>query len=213
MSDFTPEIVNDELAQLITQLAAEREVRTVLEVGSGDGMGSTQALLAGLRNKLDWKMACLETRGERFAQLFRNVPKTVSCLQASSVPVTKWMRVEQVRKFNSDHLTMLNKYPIAEILKWREGEVEAAKDLPQEGIATIKREFGVEAFDLVVLDGCPFCGEADLDAVYGSRIIVLDDTNDIKNYTAFDRLAMDRTYQFEAGNVDLRNGYAVFRKL
>jgi hypothetical protein len=65
----------------------------------------------------------------------------------------------------------------------------------------------------VVLDGCPFCGEADLDAVYGSRIIVLDDTNDIKNYTAFDRLAMDRTYQFEAGNVDLRNGYAVFRKL
>jgi hypothetical protein len=215
--DMNPEITNDSLSAMLTTLAARDDVKTVLEVGSGDGSGSTQALLSGLKGKVDCRLACLETRHERFESLKSKVlslesrPKTFDARLSTSVPVSTWLTVPQIRDFYESHITALNRYTIEEVLAWLAGEIVHARDLPQHGIESIKSEWGVKEFDLVLLDGCPFCGVRDLTEVWGSKIIVLDDVLDIKNFENFaDLNRINGEYQLDYVDMDCRNGWAVF---
>jgi hypothetical protein len=214
---MNPEITNDSLSAMLTTLAARDDVKTVLEVGSGDGSGSTQALIAGLKSKPDARLACLETRSERFESLKSKVlslesrPKTFDARLSTSVPVSTWMTADQIVDFYQSHITALNRYTIEEVIDWLHGEIMHSRDLPQHGIESIKEEWGVKEFDLVLLDGCPFCGVRDLTEVWGSKIIVLDDVNCIKGYENFHDLQRPSgPYQLDYVDMDCRNGWAVF---
>lgn len=210
---MTPEIINDPLSHWLTRLASEPDVRTICEIGSGDGSGSTQALLRGMNKLESCKLACLETRRERFDLLSTVLVKHPGnlALRNSSTPVIAWMSKADVAEFYQSTLTMLNRQMIEEVLNWLDEEVSAARDLPQNGIQAVKTLWQIGNFDLVLLDGCPFSGEADLEAVYGSRILVLDDTNCVKNWANYNRLVDDGRYKLVAEDQSLRNGYAIFR--
>ena len=198
---------------MLTTLAARDDVKTMLEVGSGDGSGSTQALIAGLKSKVDARLGCLETRPERFRFLFECLIKcqiSYTARRESSVPVKNWMTAIQVMDFYESHLTALNRFTIEEVMAWLSGEIVHARDLSQHGIESIKTEWGVKEFDLVLLDGCPFCGVEDLKAVIGSKIIVLDDIWCVKNYDNFRDLQLDPKYQLDYIDMYCRNGWAVF---
>jgi hypothetical protein len=212
---MTPEIINDSLSSMLTQLAARDDVKTLLEVGSGDGSGSTQALISGLKSKADARIGCLETRLDRMNSLSENVSNRgvkVVCLHSSSVPVSRWMTEIQVRDFYQSHLTALNQFTIEEVIDWRHVEIMQALDLVQNGIEWLKSGWEIQEFDLVLLDGCPFCGVEDLKAVIGSKIIVLDDVNCIKNYENFRDLRLYAKPEYELVHLDMqcRNGWAVF---
>ncbi|MBW2169777.1 MAG: tetratricopeptide repeat protein, partial [Deltaproteobacteria bacterium] len=65
----------------------------------------------------------------------------------------------------------------------------------------------------VLIDGSEFTGKAELDEVYGAKIIMLDDINGYKNYHNYQRLVADKTYELIAENWQVRNGYAAFRRI
>jgi len=212
-----PEIKNDEFYYLIQKLAKEEEIKTVLEIGSSAGDGSTEALVSGLReNPNKPTLFCIEISRFRFAKLqerYANHP-FVKCYNVSSISLDKFPSEDEVIQFYKSTKTALNKYPLDTVLGWLRRDIEYLKNsgVPDNGIKRIKKENNITNFDMVLIDGSAFTGTAELDEIYGANFILLDDINSIKNYENYKRLSNDPLYSLVAENWALRNGYAIFRK-
>jgi len=211
-----PEIKNDEFYFLIQKLAREEKIANVLEIGSSSGGGSTEAFVKGLQdNPNKPSLFCMEISRARFQALHDTYKHLgfVKCYNASSVPLDKFPTEQDVAAFYSGIGTALNNYPLEMVLGWlhKDKEYVGGSGVPSDGIQKIKRENGIETFDLVLIDGSEFTGTAELEEVYGARIIILDDVNAYKNYFNYRRLKFDGNYVLVAENWTLRNGFAIFR--
>ena len=73
---FQPEITKgDPLYELIVQLVVEYKPKSILEIGSGNGLGSTQAFIEGVevsKTTDTCKIFCIEAHPERFIELKKN---------------------------------------------------------------------------------------------------------------------------------------------
>ncbi|WP_017305265.1 FkbM family methyltransferase [Spirulina subsalsa] len=212
-----PEIKHDEFYDLIVQLAQNEPLQTVLEIGSSSGGGSTEAFVRGLANNPHHpRLFCLEISKPRFQQLkttYQNSP-FVHCYNLSSVHLNQFPTPNEVEEFYTQYRTGLNAYPLPTVLNWLQQDLDYVQQWggTENGIEYIKREQQLEQFDLVLIDGSEFAGEAELQAVYGSTFILLDDINTYKNYKNYYRLAKDWQYELIAENRQIRNGYAIFKR-
>jgi hypothetical protein len=212
---MTPEIVNDELSDLITALIVGHKPLVSVEIGSGGGMGSTQAFLKGLAGQTG-RLFCIEARRERFESLSAVVAKHpgVTPIHGSSVRVADYMSVEEVTDFyRGEGIANLTRYPLELVLSWREQEISYTVEnaIRQNVLRELRDREGVP--DLVLVDGSPFTGEAELELIYGAKVIILDDTIDIKNWTGHQALLRDKGYRLIQENKHLRNGYAAFERV
>ncbi len=212
-----PEIVDDEFHRLIGEIARKHDLKHVLEIGSSAGGGSTKAFVQALRaNPHRPSLYCMEVSKARFDVLSRRYRDEtfVRCFNVSSVPVRAFSSEAEVTAFYNTTPTTLNKYPLEQVLGWLRQDIEYVRDaaVPEDGIASMKLELGIDAFDMVLIDGSEFTGAAELDRVYGSTYILLDDTNAFKCYHARERLLADPDYELIADNQRLRNGYSAFRR-
>ena len=213
-----PEIKNDEFYEIIQKLAKEEDIRTVLEIGSSAGEGSTEAFVTGLRQNPNHPILfCMEISKPRFAALQQRYANNffVKAYNVSSVSLQQFPNEQQVQEFYKTIPTILNNYPIEEIIRWLRQDIEYVKNsgVPSDGIFRIKRENEIDVFDLVLIDGSEFTGESELKQVYGAKIIALDDTNCYKNYKNRQTLLADPTYEIIADNQTVRNGYSIFKRL
>jgi hypothetical protein len=214
---IAPEILDDEFHAIIRWLCEHEHLKNVLEIGSSAGAGSTSALVKGLaRNRHAPKLFCMELSAARFKKLSATYANRafVNCYNVSSVPVECFATEQLVASFYNSHHTNLDQHELDQVLGWRREGIEyvLASAVPQNGIARIKRENHIDAFDLVIIDGSEFTGDAELDAVYGAKIICLDDTNSFKCYGARQRLLDDPAYETVADDQVLRNGFSVFHR-
>ena len=212
------EISGDELAEQIARVAREPDVRTMLEIGSASGDGSTRAFVSGIERRPDGRMLfCLEAVKERFAELRARYADRpfVRAYNASSVPPERFAREEEVRGFYRVTPTKLNSFSLEQVLGWRAGDLAylASAGIPLDGIELVKREHGIDDFDAVLIDGSEFTARAELDLVYGARYVLLDDINSFKNHYNCQRLLADPGYSLVVGNPRLRFGYAVFERV
>lgn len=176
---------NDELFKAIRELASEGEIRTALVIGGTPGKYNTEAFLAGL----------LENRNE----------PSIFCINASSP------RLFGRPKKISNHPRV----------KWYESARQSPRDFSDELARTVERiraENRIESFDLLLIDGCGLNRELAIDnalgeQLHGARVLILDDLNGYLNYKIYDALIRDPSYFLSAHNPELRNGYAIFKKL
>ena len=77
----------------------------------------------------------------------------------------------------------------------------------------IKKENKIDYFDIVLLDGCEFTGEAELKKIYGARYIFLDDIMAFKNWHNYRSLLNDKNYVLVDEDKGLRHGWALFKKV
>ncbi len=211
-----PEIKDDEFYNEIVDLAKKKEVRTVLEIGSSSGGGSTEAFVKGLRqNPGSPKMFCMEISKNRFAELKRRyeTDKFVQCYNVSSVAIKDFPSEDDVKRFYSTTKTSLNLYPIEQVLGWLQQDIDyvSASCVPDDGIQIIREENNLQNFDLVLIDGSEFTGSAELKKAYGAKYILLDDINAYKNYESYQQLLKDPNYVLIKENWKVRNGYAIFK--
>ena len=211
------EIADDELADRLMRLARDPGVRTILEVGSSSGEGSTAAFVRGAEaNPSPPTIFCLETVADRFASLRARYAGRpfVRPYNVSSVPPEGFASEAEVRGFHRLLPSKLNTFPLEQVLGWRAGDLDYVKNagIPLDGIELVRRENAVERFDVVLIDGSEFTGRAELDLVYGATYVVLDDINSFKNHFNCQRLLGDPAYALVAGNARLRFGYAVFER-
>lgn len=212
-----PEIIDDELYEVIRSLAAAADIRTVLEIGSSNGAGSTRAFVDGLhRNPKRPQLFCLEVSRPRFKELIERYADDpqVKCYNLTSVQLSRFPTEAEVVSFYRARPSQLNRVPLREVLRWLRQDLWYVGRLgaTQDGIEMIKKENGVEAFGMVLIDGSEFSGPAELDEVYGADYILLDDIGTFKNLGNFERLLADPAYRLRACNKELRNGYAVFER-
>lgn len=210
-----PEIKNDEFYRTIQLIAKEEDIKTVLEIGSSSGSGSTEAFVNGLiDNPNQPQMFCMEISQSRFNALrkrYENYP-FVHCYNVSSIPLESFPTEDEIRKFYQTNQTNLNLYPLNQVLDWWRQDIEYLKKsgVDCQGIKKIKEENNVDIFDVVLIDGSEFTGKAELEEIYGAKFILLDDINTFKNYENYNRLLSDSKYVLIRHNKKLRNGYAIF---
>ncbi|MBH8556283.1 FkbM family methyltransferase [Nostocaceae cyanobacterium CENA357] len=212
-----PEIKNDEFYAAIQRIAREEDIKTVLEIGSSSGEGSTEAFVTGLReNPNKPTLFCMEVSITRFAELKKRYENEsfVKPYNVSSVPVGSFPDKKQVVDFYNYTQNNLKFYPIETVIGWLRQDVEYIRQsgVFDNGIQKIKQENNIDFFDLVLIDGSEFTGSAELDEVYGAKFICLDDITTFKNYNNHQKLLADPNYVLLEQNNAIRNGYSIFHK-
>lgn len=217
---ISPEIKNDALYEAIQIITEKEPIKTVLEIGSSSGGGSTEAFVKGMqRNPHKPTLYCMEISKVRFEELQKTYQNEgfVKCYNVSSVALEKYATENEVRDFYYRYNSGLNYYPLETVLGWLKQDNEylenSANGKSVNGIQQIKTENGIDTFDVVLIDGSEFTGAAELDEVYGATFILLDDINTFKNYHNHRILLEDNQYQLLEANLNLRNGYSIFKKL
>jgi predicted O-linked N-acetylglucosamine transferase (SPINDLY family)/predicted O-methyltransferase YrrM len=213
---ISPEIKHDEFYTAIQRIAREEDIKTVLEIGSSSGEGSTEAFVTGLReNPNKPTLFCMEVSITRFTELKKRYENEsfVKPYNVSSVPVGSFPDEKQVVDFYHHTQNNLKFYPIEIVIGWLRQDIEYIRQsgVFDNGIQQIKQENNIDVFDLVLIDGSEFTGNAELDEVYGAKYILLDDINTFKNYKNFNELLTDANYVLIAYNQGIRNGYAIFK--
>jgi len=214
---IAPEIANDEFAFLLTKLVAQEELNSVLEIGASSGAGSTEAIYQGvLQSRRRINVYSMEVSAPRFEALQKRYAREprMHRFHVSSVQVSAFPTEQEIETFYHTHQTNLNQYPLPLVLGWLKQDIDYIREssVPENGIELIKEKTGVKLFDLVLIDGSEFTGQAELKEVYGAKFIVLDDILTYKNFQNHRQLQNDPGYVLLAENVDVRNGYSVFRR-
>lgn len=215
---IAPEIRDDALAAAIRRVAALPEVRTMLEVGSSTGEGSTDAFVAGAMENPAGppQLHCLELSRGRFARLQQRHGNRdfVHCHRTSSIRLDRFAGVEEITDFCAGFKPWLRRRSKARYMEWLEEDRRYAKEsgVDTDGIRDVAERFAIDPFDAVLIDGSEFTGGAVLDDVYGATWILLDDVRAMKNYGTYVRLRKDPAYRMTERSWWLRNGFAVFRK-
>lgn len=214
---ISPEIKNDVFYWAIYKLAKNEPLKTILEIGSSNGEGSTEAFALGIiQNPHNPILYCMEISRIRFAALQRRYAQLpcVKCYNISSVPLSSFPSEQEISSFFITTPTNLNQYGLQTVLGWLDQDIEYLKNatVPQNGIEIIKRENNIEHFDMVLIDGSEFTGKAEFALIYGARFILLDDISAFKNHENYVRLCNDPNYELIEEDKTLRNGYAIFRK-
>jgi hypothetical protein len=215
---IAPEIRDDRLAEAIRRVAARPEVRTILEVGSSSGEGSTDAFVAGaLENPAGPPtLHCVELSRERFALLEarHGARDFVHCHRVSSVRLERFATHEDIDRFCSGFKPWLRRRSRKTYRRWLEEDREyvRASGAGTDGVRDIADHYGIDRFDAALIDGSEFTGAALLDDLHGARWLILDDVRAMKNHGNYVRLRRDPAYELVDRSWMLRNGYAVFRR-
>jgi hypothetical protein len=211
---ISPEIINDELSLILEKLAYRPDIKTILEIGSSSGEGSTAALYRGCCNK-DTKLFCMEVSDVRFDKLMENYPNGfIDGFNMASIFPFEFPSEEEITVFYNTVKTNLNNFPLKEVLRWLKQDLDYIEDniVSCGGIEYIQAVYHTKTFDLVLIDGSEFTGKKELEKIKGSKCIVLDDINSFKNYYSYQDLSNDIDYRLIKENWKLRNGFAIFER-
>jgi hypothetical protein len=131
------------------------------------------------------------------------------------VPLERFPAPAEVERFFREMPDRLNPYDLETVLGWLQQDVDYLRDheLSSPGIAQVKAQNDIAAFDAVLIDGSEFSGQAELDEVYGARFLLLDDTETFKNFENSRRLAADPAYRLVRADPTTRNGFAVYERV
>lgn len=206
----------DAFADMLTELIERFKPRTILDIGSSDGTGSTSVIIDAIRD-YGADLYCIEMEKDRVEKLVENTAHYpfVHCYHAASVPVTGMVEYNYIWQFKRQHprFPWWKMMTRKEIDTWYYNSIRDIQAIAiPNGIEHIKKQNHIEHFDMVLIDGSPFTGMAELTAVYGADIIFMDDTFDLKSYDASERLKRDPMYETYHINNNYRNGFAVFKK-
>lgn len=215
---ISPEIKGDSFYKAIYRIASSEPISTILEIGSSSGEGSTDAFVKGLKqNPHNPRLFCVELSKPRFLALqdhYKDNPKVICC-NVSSVPLDAFPSEEEVLEFIDTVDTSLHCFSRNEVIRWLRQDIEYVQqsDVPRDGINWIRSEYKVDTFDVVLIDGSEFTGQAEFFLTYGAKWILLDDIRAFKNYNNYTFLLQDPAYELVEKDLSLRNGYAIFKKL
>lgn len=206
----------DALATLIASLAARTDIRHVLAVGATNS-AQLEVLIEQLgENPAHPQLHCMESAHTPYtAMQQRHGQKDfVHCHYASTVPLEAFPSATDVSQFYATTSGKLRDYPLANVLDWlRQDRAEMeATSLEPNGIQTLQGKLGLDQFDMVLIDGREFTGFAELQQLYGCKIILLACTQTFKNHRSLQQLLQDPIYQLVFADAEVSNGFAVFVK-
>lgn len=208
-----PAEIPQELFYAIQRVLYQDEIATILDVGAGEGAGSTRAVATTLDGRKR-SIFCVEPDAGKCALIRQRYGERVQVYCGSSVALDQYMSESELTSFYREQASILNYYPLDTVFRWRRDELAKLKasGVAVSRIEEIRRIHGIAVFDMAILDGSMFAGRADMEAVYGARYLVINHVRSVKNCTNMLRLYADPGYEMVELNHKTGCGYAVFRR-
>lgn len=199
-----PEIMlNDAFGRAIHDTIRSCNVRTVIEIGSWDGLGSTTVLMHALQPLPAKHLVCVEPNPDRHASLQKVVAGkpwiTTVCRRSVARDAMT------CKTFEAAWTSPYNRLPYTEevVRKWWNEQCDGAGYL--ETLTT-------EEFDAALIDGCEFAGYDDFRLLRDRvRVLMLDDVFfALKCSQANDELRRDPEWECIWSSAFVRNGAAIW---
>ena len=187
-----------ELGAWITMLSSLRDVRTIVDVGTWSGAGSTLRVAKGVQKKLPEDRRGTKVLGFEIDEVM--VAKAKRTLKRFDFVQVVYGSLVNSEKLDRDFLTSAES-------SWLKADLEKMARAP------IVIERVPEFVDLLILDGGEFSSQAEFFALR-ERIkgwVVLDDIRTRKNKKVFGLLFKDDSFSL-VWATDERNGAAIFRR-
>lgn len=207
--------LNEPFGKIIRDVIRERGYKINLEIGSGDGTGSTQCFIDGMNGR-ECMLQCLEIDPARYEQLCAN-PKMhywVSPYRMSSIPDSKLIPRSFDEIWDSPHNNHRfgrQEYSREVVKKWYDECLTLPKS-DSEGFLT--SSLCLKAYDAVLIDGNEFTGYSEFVLLKDkTKCFFLDDVfHAYKCAQIYNELIDDPKWELLHQDREVRNGFAVFAR-
>ena len=185
-------------------------IETVLEVGSFDGLGSTQVLIAALRHAAAPRLTCLEADPMRYRELVLNTIRHpwVECVCQSSISMDSLTPLNFDRDVWDSPFNLL-RYPREVVRGWWDETLRHLLGVESGYLETHHAEY-----DAALIDGNEFTGYDDYRLVKDRvRCLMLDDVfHAYKGARAHRELSDDPAWRLVWCDSGVRNGAAIWMR-
>jgi hypothetical protein len=190
--------LDSEFGKLLYTLSRQPDIKTIVEIGTWNGCGSTKCIASGIIDSGEEKtFVSLETNNEMFLQAQQN-------LTDAEKTVTKLIR-GRITEFYD--LVWLKDFTLGtEQQRWLWEDIAWYKDCP------FVLDQIPEQIDLLLLDGGEFTTVPEFKALKNRyKFVALDDTRALKTKSIHEYLLQKTDHELVASG-DERNGFSIFRK-
>jgi hypothetical protein len=199
----------------VEKIIKDKQLKKIIEIGSGHGDGSTQYLLRGLDNvnSENKKLYCIEAKQPQFNNLVSNTSgrSYVTCYHGSSLSNKNCL----VQDFDTDiwdtpynMILKTNSYPYDLVKQWFEEEIVIIRKASAGVLDTVLPN---EFFDMVIIDGSEFLGYSEYCLIKNRcKYLVLDDVHKCyKNYQVYTEIKENGLWNVIYDNPEDRNGTVI----
>lgn len=198
----------DSFGQAIFATVRSLNIQSVLEIGSFDGLGSTQVFIDALRYAAAPRMTCLEANMNRHRELVLNTVRHpwVECACQSSISMDSLTPRDFDRDVWDSPFNLL-RYPREVVRGWWDETMRHLLDVEAGYLETNR-----ETYDAALIDGNEFTGYDDYRLVKDRvRCLMLDDVfHAYKCSRAHRELGDDPAWQLLWADESVRNGAAIW---
>lgn len=198
--------IHDDAGRNILQLLqreSEKEIHTIVEIGTWNGLGSTSCILFGILGKKVkfWSLECnREKHLAALENLSEHLEENIHLLWGSIVDISGITCEKYLSHFpNLESSSVLK--------KWFDIDVENCKECPN-CLSELP-----EKIDFLLLDGGEFTTLYEFQRLFDrcSRYIALDDTM-VDKCREVHRILSENSEWSEIVSVKARNGFSIFKK-
>ena len=191
-----------EVSRQISAMSAREDVHVIVEIGTWNGMGSTQCVLQGLKNKTDYLFKSYECNKERSLESIENNQGNpdlgskfiiISGKLVDEKEMTDW--------FDVNSLSVGQK-------QWLQKDIEWMSEVPNV-LDTVP-----EKIDLLILDGGEFSTYKEWMLLKDrTRYVVMDDTTQLKTKRIRQEMIDGKEWNILVDCLTERNGFLVAERL
>lgn len=195
---------DDALGKKIVELASLPEVRTIVEIGTWNGLGSTRCVLEGVKNKTDYNFLSFECSSEMFLQAVANNKDFIN--KNFNIVLGKLVNEDNIDKwFGSEE--MLPEHPQELVKGWLDHDKKCMSLIPN-------YFFAVPSYiDLLILDGGEFSTYLEWQLLKDrANYVVLDDTRSLKCSKIRQEVQLSNLYTILEDNLHSRHGFMIIKK-
>ena len=199
--EFTGQITIDQsLGKDIYELTKLKEVKTIVDVGTFNGLGSTLCIIVGMNeNQKLWSI-------ELYPNMYQLALENLSKVLKPNIKILNGRIIEYDEVFWFDHSTI-------DLMGDKHAKLWYHKDL--EHLKNSKNVIDElpNIIDLLILDGGEYTTYPEyLKLKDRSNIIVLDDVNILKCKQIRNELLNNSDFTLTHDNAKQRNGYSIFKR-
>lgn len=212
-NDLWADGAGDDLWVFLTRLMEREGPALAAYVGAASGLETLAELrraMSGLEGRaaLHWIDADLERPAPAF--MHDGVSTPVVRHRGLAASLDALPSIDNI----AQHYGVQGRRDLADLLDRFAAETQALRGRAAETdlLGKVKSAYGVEAFDLVVLDGSPYTAAAELDGAIGARWIVVAGLDDYGGAEARRRLIANTEYDFIYDQAGQDRRFAVFRR-
>jgi hypothetical protein len=196
------------LGEIIYNICLQKDVKTIVEIGTWNGMGSTKCIYDAVSVKNDKYMVYTLECNEDFYKIclenYKNLPKLDNFNFILGTIIEPDENIDPISNFDDSFFYQYSR----EIQNgWRNEDVENCKKV--KNVLTVIPE----KIDLLILDGGEFSGLSEYHKLKDrTTYFILDDTNVIKNNEVAKIMRDSDEFEILHDSND-RNGYLVSKKI